>query len=97
MAIGIITILLGIAARDIETVFDTNDFLPSGGEAIRNIETMGAAFGGSTANVNVLIEAEVTDDRNIRNLFDFTEAFSTICAGPRAWSAASSHPLGCSS
>ena len=75
MAIGIITILLGIAARDIETVFDTNDFLPSGGEAIRNIETMGAAFGGSTANVNVLIEAEVTDDRNIRNLFDFTEAF----------------------
>ena len=75
VAIGIITILLGIAARDIETVFDTNDFLPSGGEAIRNIETMGAAFGGSTANVNVLIEAEVTDDRNIRNLFDFTEAF----------------------
>ena len=75
LAIGVITILLGIAARDIETVFNTDDFLPSGGEAIRNIETMGAAFGGSTANVNVLIEAEVTDNRTIRNLFDFSEAF----------------------
>ena len=75
LAIGVITILLGIAARDIETVFNTDDFLPSGGEAIRNIKTMGAAFGGSTANVNVLIEAELTDDRTIRNLFDFTEAF----------------------
>ena len=76
LAIGIVTILLGVAARDIETVFDTSDFLPSGGQAITNIETLDAAFGGETDNVNVLIEAELTDDRTVRNLIDFTEAFS---------------------
>ena len=76
VAIGIITILLGAASRDIETTFDTNDFLPSGGEAVRNIETINAAFGGSTGNMDVLVEAEVTDDHTIRNLIDFTVAFS---------------------
>ena len=74
--IAVVTILLGVAARDIDTVFDTRDFLPSGGAAITNIETLDAAFGGETDNVNVLIEAELTDDRTVRNLIDFTEAFS---------------------
>ena len=76
LVIAVITILLGIAARDIETVFDTRDFLPLGGEAIRNIKTLDAVFGGAADNVNVLIRAELTDDRTIRNLIDFTEAFS---------------------
>ncbi len=75
VAVGVITVLLVIASLDIETIFDTNDFLPSGGETVRNIVMMDAAFGGSTDNVNVLIEAEVTDDRTIRNVLDFTEAF----------------------
>ena len=46
-------------------VFDTNEFLPKGGEAVRNIETLQAAFGGSTSAVKVLIEAEITEDRTI--------------------------------
>ncbi len=73
--IGVITVLLGIASLDIETVFDTNEFLPSGGEAVRNIESIEAAFGGSVENVNVLIQTEVTDDRAIRNMLDFADAF----------------------
>ena len=74
--VGIVTLLLGVASTRIETVFDTNEFLPKGGEAARNIETLQAAFGGSTNVVNVLIEAEITDDRNIRNILDFNVAFS---------------------
>ena len=74
--IGIVTLLLGAASTRIETVFDTNEFLPKGGEAVGNIETLQAAFGGSTNVVNVLIEAEITDDRTIRNILDFTVAFS---------------------
>ena len=76
LAVAVVSILLGIAARDIETIFDTRDFLPSGGEAIRNLNTLDAAFGGKADNVNVLIKAELTDDRTIRNLIDFTEAFN---------------------
>ena len=74
--IGIVTLLLGAASTRIETVFDTNEFLPKGGEAVRNVETLQAAFGGSTNVVKVLIEAEITDDRTIRNILDFTVAFS---------------------
>ena len=76
IAVGIITLLLGIASTNIVTVFDSSDFLPADGEAVRNIETLDAAFGGSTDSVSVLIEAEVTDDRTIRNIIDFTSAFS---------------------
>ena len=75
LAIAVVTVLLGIAARDIETVFNTRDFLPSGGDAVRNLNTLDAAFGGEADSVNVLIKAELTDDRTVRNLIDFTEAF----------------------
>ena len=76
VAIGIITLLLGVASTRIETVFDTRDFLPSGGDAITSIDTLDAAFGGSTDTVTVLIEAEITNDRTVRNIFDFSLAFS---------------------
>ncbi len=75
-AVGIITIVFGIASRDIDTVFEANDFLPTSGEAIRDVETVKTAFGGSVEEVKVLIETELTDDRIIRNMIDFTEAFS---------------------
>ena len=93
LVIGVVTLLLGVASTRIVTVFNTNDFLPSGGEAIRHIETLDAAFGGSTGTVKVLIETEITNNRAIRNIIDFSEAFSrTTCAGPREWSATSSRP-----
>ena len=76
LAVGIVTLLLGIFSTRIETVFNTNDFLPSGGNAIRHIETLDSAFGGSTDTVQVLIEAEITDDRTVRNILDFSLAFS---------------------
>ncbi len=75
-AVGVVTVVLGVAATQTETVFDRRDFLPSGGDAIKNSRTLGAAFGGSTGTVKVLIEAELTDDRTVRNLIDFNEAFS---------------------
>ncbi len=76
VVISIVTLLLGIAAAQIETEFDARDFLPSGGDAIKNIDTLDAAFGGSTDLVTVLIEAEITNDRTVRNIFDFSLAFS---------------------
>ena len=75
VAILLITIGLGIASTDIKTVFDSRDFLPTGGNAIRDIDTLDAAFGGSTDTVQLLVEAEVTDDRTVRNILDFSSAF----------------------
>ena len=75
VVVGLVTVLLGLASTRIETVFDSSDFLPSGGDALRSIETLDAAFGGSTDTVKVLIEAEITDDRSVRNVLDFTAAF----------------------
>ncbi len=84
VAVAAVTLGLGAASTQLETVFDTNDFLPQGGEAIRNIETMDAAFGGSTDTVKVLIEAELTDDRTIRNIIDFSVAFSDDLRRPES-------------
>ena len=73
-AVAVVTVLLGIAATQVETVFDSQDFLPSGGESLRNARTLEAAFGGSTDTVNVFIQAELTNERTLRNLFDFGDA-----------------------
>ncbi|MCY3881899.1 MAG: MMPL family transporter [Chloroflexi bacterium] len=75
VAVGVVTLLLGIASTGIETVFDSRDFLPRGGDAIRDVRTLDAAFGGSADAVQVLIEGEATDDRTVRNIVDFVAAF----------------------
>ena len=75
LAIILVTAGLAVASTDIKTVFDSRDFLPRGGEALRDIDTLDAAFGGSTDTVQVLIEAELTDDRTVRNILDFSAAF----------------------
>ena len=76
VAVVVVTIVLGVSATRIETVFDSRDFLPSDGDAIRHVETLDAAFGGQTDTVKVLIDAELTDDRTVRNTLDFTVAFN---------------------
>ncbi|MCY4390836.1 MAG: MMPL family transporter [Chloroflexi bacterium] len=73
--VAVVTVLLGLAATRIDSTFDTRDFLPSGGDAMTDLETLDAGFGGSAEAVNVLIEAEVTQARTILNLLDFTDAF----------------------
>ncbi len=72
---GIVTVLLGVAATQIESPFDARDLRPSGGDVQRNLDTLDAAFGGSSEDVNVVIEAEVTQSRTILNVLDFTDAF----------------------
>ncbi|MCY3785759.1 MAG: efflux RND transporter permease subunit [bacterium] len=76
VAIAAITVILGVAATGISTEFDSRDFLPRGGDAERDIATLDAAFSGSTDTVQVLVQAELTDDRTVRNLLDFSAAFA---------------------
>jgi len=81
-AAGIITIGLGAAATQISTEFNSNDFLPSGSQSIEDIEAINVALGGDTVLTTTLIEAELTDDRTLRNLLTLSESFSDELSRP---------------
>jgi predicted RND superfamily exporter protein len=81
-ATALATVVLGTAALGISTEFDSNDFLPSGGESLTDIEALEEAFGGQTETVTVLVEAELTDDRTLRNLLEIGEAFADELSRP---------------
>ena len=81
-AAGIVTIGLGAAAAQISTEFNSNDFLPSGGESLQDIEALDQALGGQTEIVTALVEAELTDDRTLRNLLTLTESFADELSRP---------------
>lgn len=79
---GVVTIGLGVAATQISTEFNSNDFLPSGGQSIEDIEAITEALGGNTVVTTTLIEAELTDDRTLRNMLTLTESFSDELSRP---------------
>jgi len=81
-AAGILTLLLGAASTNLSTEFNSNDFLPSAGESLEDIEALDQALGGQTEVVTALIEAELTDDRTLRNLLTITEAFDDELSRP---------------
>lgn len=81
-AAGAITLVLGTAASQISTEFDSNDFLPGDGDSLEDIEALDTALGGQTEIVTVLIEAELTDDRTLRNLVTLTESFGDELSRP---------------
>ena len=73
--VALVTVLLGLAATQLDSTFHRQDLLPVGGDARTDLETLDRVFGGATEDVTVLIEAEVTQARTILNLLDFTDAF----------------------
>jgi predicted RND superfamily exporter protein len=81
-AAGVFTLGLGVAAAQISTEFNSNDFLPSSGASIEAIEAIDEALGGETKLTTTLIEAELTDDRTLRNLLTITESFSDELSRP---------------
>ena len=79
---GAVTLGLGVAASQISTEFNSNDFLPSGGDSLSDIEALDEALGGQTEIVTVLVEAELTDERTLLNLLTVTEAFDDELSRP---------------
>ncbi len=70
-----VTIALGYAATGIKSEFNIRDILPRGGSLLADLDTIDAAFGGSTEIVSVLVQAEATETRTLLNLRDITAAF----------------------
>lgn len=81
LAAGTLTIGLGIAATGISTEFDPDDFLPSDADGVVDREALGAV-GGQTQVATILVEAELTDDRTLRNLLTLDQAFGDDLSRP---------------
>ncbi len=79
---GVLTIVLTSFATQISTEFNSNDFLPGDGQSLEDIEALDEALGGQTEIVTVLVEAELTDDRTLRNILSVSEAFSDELTRP---------------
>ena len=79
-----VTVALGFASRGLESEFDFKDILPRDGEVMRNLNTIDAAFGGSTGLVSLLVKTEITNARTFLNLRDLTDAFDDEAQRPRA-------------
>ena len=79
---AVVTIGLGAAATGISTEFDSNDFLPGDGESLTDIDALDEALGGQTEVVTILVEAELTDDRTLRNVLTLSEAFADELSRP---------------
>lgn len=73
LAAGIITVGLGAAALQLDSSFNSNDFLADGTEGKQDVLFLQEFLGGTTEPVTVLIESDV-NDRTLRNLFDLSDA-----------------------
>lgn len=81
LAAGVLTLGLGVAATNISTEFDPDDFLPSDADGVVDRAALGAV-GGQTQVATILVEAELTDDRTLRNLLTLDEAFADDLSRP---------------
>ena len=81
---GVATIVFGSLATQLETSFNSNDFLPDGTESKEDITFLDEFLGGNTEPVTVLVESEVANDRTLRNLLDFSQALEDPVQRPAA-------------
>jgi len=94
IATGIVTVILGGFATDLDSSFNSNDFLPDGSESKDDIVFLQDSLGGNSEVVTVLIEADLTSDRTLRNLIDFSDAIEDTTTRPDAVSSSVTQSLG---
>ena len=91
---GVITLFLGGLITQLETTFNSNDFLPDGTESKDDRVFLDENLGGNSEPVTVLIEANVSSDRTLRNLLDFSAAIEDPVQRPEAVSSGVTASLG---
>ncbi|MEO1055531.1 MAG: MMPL family transporter [Actinomycetota bacterium] len=80
-ATAALTVGLGASATQISTEFDADDFLPPDGQTVSDGDDL-EAVGGEVQIATILIEAELTDDRTLYDLFVLTDAFAEETTRP---------------
>ena len=84
IAVLAVTLVLGFAARGLESEFSIRDLLPRGGTVLEDLGTLDRAVGGSTENTSVLLRAEATETRTFLNLHEFRDSFQDEGTRPAA-------------
>lgn len=74
VAAGVLTVVLGGLATQLESTFNSNDFLADGTETKDDILFIQEFLGANTEPVTVLIEADVANERTARNLIELSLA-----------------------
>jgi len=93
-ATAVITVFFGGLTTQLETSFNSTDFLPNGTETKEDILFLDEFLGGNTEPVTVLVEAEIANDRTLRNLLDFSSALEDPIQRPAAVSSTVTASLG---
>ncbi len=81
---GAVTVGFGLLATQLGSEFDNADFVARGSESLEDLEFFDEHFGGSNEPVTVVIEADLTDDRTLRNLFDLNAGLEDTVQRPTA-------------
>ena len=84
IAVLVLVIGMGFAARGLHSEFSIKDVLPRGGHVLADMNTLEAAVGGSTELAAVLLKAEITATRTLLNIQDLTAAFEDPNRRPQA-------------
>ncbi|MCY3849714.1 MAG: MMPL family transporter [Acidimicrobiaceae bacterium] len=91
---GIVTVVFMALTTQLGTEFNSNDFLPDGTESKEDAVFMAENLGGNTEPVTVLVEADLSNDRTMRNLLDFSSAIEDPSQRPDAVSSSITNSLG---
>ncbi len=93
-ATGIVTVVFMALTTQLGTEFNSTDFIPDGTESKEDAVFMTENLGGNTEPVTVLVESDLSDDRTLRNLLDFSAAIEDPSQRPEAVSSAITNSLG---
>ena len=94
VAAGVLTLFFGTLTTQLGTEFNSTDFLPDGTESKDDIVFLTENLGGNTEPVTVLVEGEISNDRTLRNLLDFSSAVADPSQKPDAVSSDITMSLG---
>ncbi len=91
---GAVTVIFLSLSTQLGTEFNSNDFVPDGTESKEDALFMSENLGGNTEPVTVLVEADLSQDRTLRNLLDFSAAIEDSSQRPAAVSSDVTNSLG---
>ena len=93
-ATGIVTVFFLALTTQLGTEFNSSDFIPDGTESKEDAVFMAENLGGNTEPVTVLVEADMSNDRTLRNILDFSAAIEDPSQRPEAVSSAITNSIG---
>ncbi len=83
-ATGLVTVGFALLATGLGSEFNNADFVARGSDSLEDLEFFDEFFGGSNEPVTVVVEADLTDDRTLRNLFDLSTGLEDPVQRPSA-------------